>query len=739
MSATPAVESRRAVPSSPLVRHALMAVPLAVTASLGLPTALHAAESTTAAATLPRITITASRTERDADELPVTASAQDAEAIARRQARDLKSLLADEAGVTVPQQPARFSTVLSGTGRAGNAGLNVRGLEGNQVLMLLDGARLPQSFSFGPFVTGRGDFIEPELLSTAEILRGPTSAQLGSDGLAGALVLRTLRPQDLLGRGKTVGGFVRTGLDRADASGVLTAAVAAGTPQLRGLVALSHRRGHELDNQGNNTSTSANRTAPNPADTRSTTALVKVEGDLLPGHRWDAAMESRRRDVSTQVLSAVSTSSLSTTTDDRTERDRVSLGHHWRADPAARTGLIRWDTTLHVQQAEIHQFSAEDRATLADRTRDNRYRERSTGLSSEGQFQLDGAVPQRVTVGTDLSRIHFAARRDGTLPPTGETFPSRPFPDTKQTLLGAFLQSEIELGHWTVMPALRHDRYQLSPSSEGYTGSVASLRGNAWSPRLGAIWRLDPAFMPYAQWASGFRSPEPDQLNSAFSNPVSGYTSIGNPALKPERSQGIELGLRGRADTLKWHVAVFDNRYRDFIEQVTVGGSGTTANPTVYQSVNLDRARIRGGEARTEWNPAGPWKLHGALAFARGDKERAGTRTPLNSVDPWHLKIAAEYDTGHWSAGLHWTHLAAKSSSRIDSATLFAPGKADVFDLRGHWQMTPTLRLQAAVLNLTDRRYWRWSDVRGLARSSTVIDGYSAPGRSVQVSLRADF
>ena len=50
-----------------------------------------------------------------------------------------------------------------------------------------------------------------------------------------------------------------------------------------------------------------------------------------------------------------------------------------------------------------------------------------------------------------------------------------------------------------------------------------------------------------------------------------------------------------------------------------------------------------------------------------------------------------------------------------------------------------TLRLQAAVLNLTDRRYWRWSDVRGLARSSTVIDGYSAPGRSVQVSLRADF
>ena len=62
-----------------------------------------------------------------------------------------------------------------------------------------------------------------------------------------------------------------------------------------------------------------------------------------------------------------------------------------------------------------------------------------------------------------------------------------------------------------------------------------------------------------------------------------------------------------------------------------------------------------------------------------------------------------------------------------------------MLDLRGHWQIGPTLRLQAAVLNLTDRAYWRWSDVRGLAASSSVIDGYTAPGRSAQLALQADF
>ena len=81
-----------------------------------------------AAATLPKITITGSRTDLEADELPFTATAQDAEAIARRQARDLKGLVADEVGVSVQQQPARFTAAGSGTGRAGNrAGMRAAG------------------------------------------------------------------------------------------------------------------------------------------------------------------------------------------------------------------------------------------------------------------------------------------------------------------------------------------------------------------------------------------------------------------------------------------------------------------------------------------------------------------------------------------------------------------------------------------------------------------------------------
>jgi hemoglobin/transferrin/lactoferrin receptor protein len=53
------------------------------------------------------------------------------------------------------------------------------------------------------------------------------------------------------------------------------------------------------------------------------------------------------------------------------------------------------------------------------------------------------------------------------------------------------------------------------------------------------------------------------------------------------------------------------------------------------------------------------------------------------------------------------------------------------------------LRLTAGVYNLTDEKYWNWSDVQGLDTSNTTtratLDAYTQPGRSVRVSMTADF
>ena len=64
---------------------------------------------------------------------------------------------------------------------------------------------------------------------------------------------------------------------------------------------------------------------------------------------------------------------------------------------------------------------------------------------------------------------------------------------------------------------------------------------------------------------------------------------------------------------------------------------------------------------------------------------------------------------------------------------------ATTLDLNAQWRIRRDLRLNVALVNLTDKKYWMWSDVRGLASNSPIVDAYTQPGRHFNVSLVADF
>jgi len=167
---------------------------------------------------LKEVTVTSTRTERPTDKVPNSVSVIPASTLIEEGARDIKDAFRDEVDVTVRAAPARFTAARTPTGRAGNEGINIRGLEGNQVLILVDGIRVPGSFSFGAFSTGRGDYLELGGLKAVEVLRGPASTQYGSDGLAGAVLLRTLDPSDLLKPDGNYNGFARSSYASVDGS-----------------------------------------------------------------------------------------------------------------------------------------------------------------------------------------------------------------------------------------------------------------------------------------------------------------------------------------------------------------------------------------------------------------------------------------------------------------------------------------------------------------------------------------
>ncbi|HWU01808.1 MAG TPA: TonB-dependent hemoglobin/transferrin/lactoferrin family receptor [Novosphingobium sp.] len=699
------------------------------------------------------ITVTATRRPTPIAEVPATVSVITDRQIADQMAADIKDLVRFEPGVSVHRAPARFGAASGTTGRDGNAGFNIRGLEGNRVLVQVDGVRVPDGFEFGAQSAGRGDYVDIGLVKSVEILRGPASALYGSDGLAGAVSFITSDPEDFLKNGKKLAGMARVAYDSADDKFSETALLAGQSGNWSGLVAYTRRDGHEQKTMGSNYAANTTRTAANPQDTQSNAVLAKLVWVPAMGHRLRLTLDHLDDHVQTNGLSGIavtptaSTSVIGLVGRDTIERNRVSLDWRWQG-----AGFIEMaQVTGWFQKAENRQYSAEDRYTAADRTRLNTFNNRVWGLSAEVHSSTrTGPFTHRLTYGGDASFTRQDGVRDGTVPTAPETFPTRAFPPTDFTLAGAYVGDEIAVGNGllTLYPVLRFDHYRLSPKADGLTSefTAAAQSGSRVSPKVGARIKLG-ALGLFANYAQGFKAPSPTQVNQFFQNLTYGYTSVPNPNLRPETSETFEGGIRLNQGGISAGVTGFTGRYHDFISQQVVSGAFTPSNPAVYQFINLNRVRISGLEGQMALRSANGLSARVALSYAKGTVIGTdGARTPLSTIDPLKLVFGIGYDAsrGRYGGQLIATHSAQKELSATNPAdcssqTCFRPGAFTILDATAYARIGRALTLRVGVFNLLGTKYAWWSDVRGLAASSTVTDAYTQPGRNASASLTARF
>lgn len=734
------------------------ALQLGLLAALGAaqPALADADAASSAESDMTAITVTATKTPLTLLEAPATVTVFDAEKIADQLVSDIRDLVRFEPGVSVRRAPSRFGAAQGTTGRDGNAGFNIRGLEGNRVLIQVDGVRVPDGFEFGAQAAGRGDYVDLGLVKSVEILRGPGSSLYGSDGLAGVVSFITADPSDLLGD-KTIGALGRVAYDSADDQWSGTAAVAGKAGNFSALAAATIRRRHELDNQGTNDAPNSTRTAPNPQDTRSNSYLGKIVYDAGGGHQIRLTGEHLEDDVDTNVLSGVApvpsaaTSVIGLTAHDRISRDRIGLD--WRYEG---TGLVeRAILAGYWQEGKNRQEAYEDRNTAADRSRINTFNNRVWGIAGDATLGFaTGSLAHRLVVGGDFSKTQQTGMRDGTVPTPPETFPTAAFPKTDFTLLGLFVGDEIRLAgdRLILFPGLRFDHYALDPEDDpllpAFSGADSS--GSRLSPRLGATFKLSGGVSLVGNYTSGFKAPAPSQVNQYFENltsPFFAYRTLQNPDLKPETSQSFEGGLRVASGPVSGALTAFTGRYRNFISQEQVGGTGTVANPILFQYVNLARVDIHGVEARFQVQPLEGVTIDGSVAWAEGTTDRDGTETPLLTIDPLKFVAGVGYrapddrfggqliaTVGSQKEGNQTTGLCAPACLR--------PGGYTVLDATAFVKLGEMFTLRAGLFNIFDATYTEWADIRGLADSAAnraVSDAWTQPGRNFSVSLSARF
>jgi len=236
---------------------------------------------------------------------------------------------------------------------------------------------------------------------------------------------------------------------------------------------------------------------------------------------------------------------------------------------------------------------------------------------------------------------------------------------------------------------------------------------------------------------------ESKQVNQFFENPTSpfgAYRTIPNPDLKPETSRTIEGGLRLTSQHVVASVTGFSGRFDNFISQEMVSGTGTVADPILYQYINLTQVKIKGLEGKLDLSAGNGLTGQLALSWAKGDSIRSGVSTPLASIDPLKLVVGIGWrDRAERFGGqLTLTHAAQKENDRAPAGA-YRPDGFTILDATAFVTPVENLTLRAGIFNILDKKYAWWSDVRGLAANSTVTDAYTQPGRNASVSLSYRF
>ena len=234
--------------------------------------------------------------------------------------------------------------------RFGTEGINIRGIGGNRVAILVDGVPLTDQFDTGSFSNATRDFIDAGLVQGIEVLHGPASALYGSSAIGGVVAVRTPDPADIAGRDGTGGDFLGTWRG-TDNSAHGQAMIGLGDNALGLVAGYSWRDGEQTESAA----------APDSQDRRDynrETAMLKFVADNRFGQTFRASVIRQASHTLSSLNSLLGSGRYRSTTalegDDEYRMDVINLSYEFGSpDSWIDSGTIRgfWE------KAEIDQYT----------------------------------------------------------------------------------------------------------------------------------------------------------------------------------------------------------------------------------------------------------------------------------------------------------------------------------------------------------------------------------------------
>jgi outer membrane cobalamin receptor len=608
--------------------------------------------------TLEPIVVSATRIPTPLAATPLSATIVTREEIEARLPLSTTDLLRQVPGLHIDQPGGRGSV----------SSVYIRGSDPNFTLVLIDGVRVndPTNSRGGSF-----DFstLDPRSIERIEVIRGPLSAAHGSDAMGGVIniVTRQGTPTPEVGAEAEGGqhGYYRTALEARGPLGpgtfALTAAYVDNGEPVEGSAFL-----------GTSVNASVNLSPSETTWLRLTSRFAESHSEAFPDDSGGPDL-AVRRDVDerdTQELSAA-----------------VEFGH--RIVPG-------WEVSLKAGHTDRREDTSSpgvapglrDPAGIPPSENDTTFRRTSVVAST--LIHVSDAV--RVTVGGDAQ--FESGSSDSVLFPGGAPVPGRFALD--RTITAPFLEAQyISPFGLTVEGGVRVD------DPDDFDPEV--------SPRLGARYRIAATRTTFkANWGRGFKLPSLFAL---------GHPIVGNPNLKPETSESVDVGMAqdlwgGRAIL---SATLFHSRFFDLID--------LDEGPPP-RLVNRSEVTARGIELGLDVRPTDTLGITAHLTYT--DTDIKGTDQELRNRPEWRGGLQAGWRpkaTLQVQLGILYVGEVPDSSIPTADRTLDDYVRVDV---AATWAPHPNWRLSIAVDNLFDADYEE-------------AVGFPAPGITPRIAAHVSF
>jgi vitamin B12 transporter len=564
--------------------------------------------------------------------------------------------------------------------QAGGAGsqtqVRVRGAEANHLLVLMDGVRANDPAASDEF---QYQFALTSNIERIEIIRGPQSATWGSDAMAG--VINIIRKKDILGH--HVSGNVEAG-----SFDTLNAGVEAGYSgdvfRLGGGVSYLDTDGTNLSRQGEEKD-----------GTENTTGHIALEFNT--GESFSFRFSGQVVDASNAYDDIdYFVSGLPVDADRVTETRQDFLAGELLFKPLQ----SQWSGSFAVNRMNS------DNDNFSDGSWTGSTAAETLELLVRGGVVLGTEQNNRISFAIETEDVDFSQRGEASF--YGDPNQDQSYESTGYAL--EYVGKPLDGFTWTASG--RRDDY--SDFDDAKTWQLAASYQVSERTRLrGSV-------------GTGSKVP-------TFTERYGFYEDyfVGNPDLKPESSEGWELGM----DTVfsdgryQLQLAYFDQDLQDEID-------GFVYDPDSYMftAKNKDTDSKRSGVEAVFDARLGKSVTLGASYTYTDATEKDATRQSVHEVRrPKHMaSLVANYsfldDRGNLNLNINYsgTQQDVFFSPQTYVSELVELDAYTVVDLAAAWKLTPSLELTGRITNLFDEEYEE-------------ILGFVRPGQAVYAGLRGSF